>query len=45
MNKNIVIYCDEGYHELALNTIESFDRVNDNFTFYYFTIDFTPNRR
>lgn len=42
MNKNIVIYCDEGYHELALNTIESFDRVNDNFTFYYFTIDFIP---
>ncbi len=41
-NKNIVLYCDKGYHELALSTIESFDRVNDNFTFYYFTIDFTP---
>ena len=42
MNKNIVIYCDKGYHDLALNTIKSFDRVNDKLTFYYFTIDFTP---
>lgn len=41
-SKNIVLYCDEGYHELALNTIESFDRVNDTFTFYYYTVDFTP---
>jgi autotransporter strand-loop-strand O-heptosyltransferase len=42
MSKNIVLYCDKGYHELAINTIESFSRVKDNFTFHYFTIDFKP---
>lgn len=41
-SKNIVLFCDKGYHELALNTIESFSRVKDEFTFYYYTVDFTP---
>ena len=41
-NKNIVLFCDKGYHKLALNTIESFSRVKDEFTFYYYTVDFTP---
>lgn len=40
--KNIVLYCDQGMHELALDTIASFNRVADDFVFHYFTIDFKP---
>lgn len=38
--KNIVLYSDENFFDLSINTIESFRRVGKDFRFYYFQIGF-----
>ena len=40
MTKNILLFGDERYEELSINLIESFDRLPDTYTFYYYTIGF-----
>ena len=40
MSKNILLYGDKRYEELSINLIESFDRLPDTYTFYYYTIGF-----
>jgi len=40
MSKNIVLYSDENFFDLSINTIESFRRVGKDFKFYYFQIGF-----
>jgi hypothetical protein len=38
--KSIVVYSDENFYYQAINTIESFRRVGENFKFLYFQIGF-----
>ena len=40
MSKNILLFGDKKYEELSINLIESFDRLPDTYTFYYYTIGF-----
>jgi len=40
MSKNILLYGDKKYEDLSINLIESFDRLPDIYTFYYYTLGF-----
>lgn len=40
MIKNIVLFGDKKYEDLSINLIESFDRLPDNYYFYYYTVGF-----
>ena len=40
MSKNILLFGDKKYEELSINLIESFDRLPDAYTFYYYTVGF-----
>ena len=40
MSKNILLFGDKRYEELSINLIESFDRLPDTYTFYYYTVGF-----
>jgi len=40
MTKNILLFGDKKYEDLSINLIESFERLPDTYTFYYYTIGF-----
>lgn len=40
MIKNIILYADEKFDDLAISTIKSFNRFQDSYNFYYYNIGF-----
>ena len=43
LDKNIILFGNKLFEERSINLIESFDRLPDEYTFYYYTVGFDAN--